>query len=124
MDAQPNVQKLAEAFTTSSTAFAAASHEIALVPNLPTFNDGQRLLDAINRVNTNIDNLRTDVNAVKEDVNALKTDFNTLKTDVNTLKTDVTTLKTDVTTMNGKFDNLELRMKAESAYFSPFQTSL
>ena len=103
MEAQPNVGKLAEAFKTSSTALATASYEIALVANLPTVNDGQRLFEAIERLNININNLRTDIN--------------TLKTDVNTLKTDVNTLRTD---MNSKFDSLELRMRAESAYFFPF----
>lgn len=95
MEAQPDVGKLTEAFKTSSTALATASYEIALVANLPTFNDGQRLFEAIERLNININNLRTDIN--------------TLKTDVNTLRTD----------MNSKFDSLELRMRAESAYFSP-----
>ncbi len=96
MDAQPDVRKLAEAFTTSSTALAAASREIALVVNLPTFNNGQRIFEAIERLTTSIDNLRTDVI--------------TLRTDVNTLRTDV----------NSKFDSLELRMRAESADFSSF----
>ena len=103
MDAQPDVGKLAQSFTTSFTALAVASHEIALVANLPAFNDGQRLFEAIERLSTSINNLRTDVN--------------TLRTEVNTLRTEVNTLRTDV---NSKFDSLELRMRAESAYFSPF----
>lgn len=99
MDAQPDVGKLAEAFTTSSTALAAASREIALVVNLPTFNHGQRIFEAIERLTTSIDDLRTDVI---------------------TMRTDIRTLRTD---MNSKFENLELRMSAESAdFFLNFQS--
>ena len=89
MDALPDVEKLAQAFTASSTALATVSHEIALVANLPTFNDGQRLTEALERLTTSI---------------------NTLRTDVNSLRTDV----------NSKFNDLELRMRAESVYFSLF----
>ena len=42
-----------------------------------------------------------------------------MNTNINNLRTDVTTLTTDVNTLNTKFDGLELRMRAESAYFSP-----
>ena len=112
MDAQPDFKKLSEAFTTSSTALAAASHEIALVVNVPTFNGGQRLFEAIERLTTSVDNLRTDVNNLRTDVNNLRTDVNNLRIDVNTLTTDVNTMRTD---MNSKFDSLELRLRAESA---------
>ena len=117
MDAQP---------TTTSTAPATASQEIALVPNLPTFNNGQNILAAIQTMNTNIVNLRTDfttirtdVNTLRTDVATLRTDVNTLRTDVNTLRTDVNTLRTDVNTLDTKFDDLDLRMRAESAYILP-----
>ncbi len=106
MDAQPDIGKLAEAFTTSSASLAVVSHEIALVANLPALNDG-RLLEAIERLNTSINNLTTTVN--------------TLRADVTTLRADVTTLRAD---MNINFDSLELSRRAESAYFTPFQRSL
>jgi len=89
MDAQPNIGNLTEAFTTSSKALAVVSQEIAHVANLPAFNNGQHLLEAIERLTTSI---------------------NKLGTDLNTLRTD----------MNSKFDSLNLRLGAESAYFSPF----
>ena len=63
MDAQPDMGKISEAFMTTSTALATASHEIALVTNVPAFNDGQRLLEAIERLTTSVDNLRTDMNS-------------------------------------------------------------
>ena len=103
MNAQPDFGKLSEAFTTTSTALAAASHEIALVANVPTFNDGQRLFEAIERLTTSVDNLRTDLNTIRIDLNTVRTDLNTMRAD-----------------MNSKFDSLELRMRAESACFSLF----
>ena len=102
MAAQPNIGRLTQAFTTSSRALAVVSEEIAHVSNLPAVNNGQQLSDAINRLTTSINNLATD--------------FNTLRTDVNTLRTDVNTLRAD---MNSGFDSLNLRLRAESAYFSP-----
>lgn len=84
MAAQPNAATLTAALVT-------APQEIALVPNLPTFNNGQNIITAIQAMNTNINNLRTDVT---------------------TLTTNVTTLTTDVNTLNTKFDGLELRMRA------------
>lgn len=77
MAAQPNAATLTAALVTTP-------QEIALVPNLPTFNNGQNIITAIQAMNTNINNLRT----------------------------DVTTLTTDVNTLNTKFDGLELRMRA------------
>lgn len=82
MDAQPNIGNLTEAFTTSSKALAVVSQEIAHVANLPAFNNGQHILEAIERLTTSINTLTTD--------------------------------------MNSKFDSLNLRLGAESAYFSPF----
>ena len=38
------------------------------------------------------------------------------RADINTLRTDITTLRTD---MNRKLDILELRIRSDSAYFSP-----
>ncbi|KAL9101951.1 MAG: hypothetical protein Q9163_002839 [Psora crenata] len=80
MDAQPNIGKLAEAFTISSRALAIASHEVSLFPNLPTLNDGRRLLEAIERLTRSIDTLRTDFNTLRTDVNTLRIDVNTLGT--------------------------------------------
>lgn len=70
--------------------------------------------DAIGRLTTSVDGLTTQVNTLRTDVNTLRTEVNTLRTDVNTLRTDV----------NTRFDSLELRMRAESAYFSPFSSSI
>lgn len=77
---------------------------------MPALNDGQRLLEAIERPNTSINNLTTTVNTLRADVT-------TLKADVTILRVDVTNLKAD---MNNKFDSLELGRRAESACFSPF----
>lgn len=107
MDPQPDIGKLSGAFATSSTALATASHEMALVANIPTFGDGQRLFEAIGRLTTSVEGLTTQVNTLRTDVNTLRTEVNTLRTNVNT-----------------RFDNLELRMRAESAYFSPFSSSI
>lgn len=93
MDAQPDLEKLSGALTT-------ASHEIGLFRNVPNFNDGQRLFQAIERLSTSINNLGTQVG---------------------TLRTEVVTLRTE---MNAKFDTLELRMSAESAHFSAFSSFL
>ena len=86
MDAQPDVNRVAEAFTTSSRALATVSQEITHLVNVPAFNNGQRILEAIERLTTSV---------------------NTLTTDINTLRTD----------MNLRFGSLELRLRAESAYF-------
>ena len=114
MDAQPNIGKLVVPFTTTSTAPATASQEIALVLNIPAFNNGQNILAAIQAMSTNVGNLIT----------TMRTDITTLTTDVATLTTDIATLTTDVNTlctnMNTRFDNLELRISAESVYFSLF----
>ena len=108
---QPNTGRLAEAF-------AAASHEIALVPNLPTFDYGQHILQAIQGSSTNIN---TNINTMRTDLNTMRTDLNTMRTDLNTIRTDLNTISTDINTLNTKFDSLdELRMRAELAYFSPF----
>lgn len=96
MDAQPNIVTLTEAFSTSSRALATVSHEIAYVANLPAFNNGQHLVEALARMTTSINNLATEVT---------------------TLRTEVTTLRTD---MDSRFDSLNLRLGAESAYFPPF----
>ena len=117
MDAQPNFERLAEAFTASATAHTVISQEIPLVANLPPLNDGQRLFEAIERLTTSVNALTADVNTLTADVNTLRTDVNTLRTDVNTLRTDVNTLRTD---MNRRFENLELRMSAELVWFSQF----
>ena len=120
MNPQPDVNTIAQAFAASSTALATASQEIALVPNMPVFNNGQNILAAIQHLSTNIDNLRNDVTTLTTTVTTLTTNVNTLTADFNTLRTDVNTLRTDFNTLNTKFDGLELRMRAESAYFSPF----
>ena len=43
-----------DAFTTASTALASAATEIALSTNVPAFNDGQRMPDAIERLITTV----------------------------------------------------------------------
>lgn len=69
---------------------------------MPTFDAGQRILDAIQRLSTTVDDMRVDLNSVRVDLNSIRVDLNSLRADV-----------------NGKFEGLELRMSAESAYFSP-----
>ena len=100
---QPNAAALAAAFAT-------VSHEISLVPNLPTFNNGQNILAAIQAMNTNL----------TANINTMRTDLTTLTATVTTIRTDLTTLTATVDALNLRFDDLELRMRAESAYFSPF----
>ena len=106
MEPQPDVKKLAKAFTTSFTALATASHEIALVSNIPTFNDGQRIYDAIERLSRNVDAISRNMDAISRNMDA---GFNSFSTELASLRVD----------MNSKFDNLELRMRAESAYILP-----
>ena len=93
MDAQPDFQRLSQAFVDSANANAAASREIVLLANIPAINNGQRLFEAVQRLATSVDNLTNTVN--------------TLVTDVNTLRADV----------NTRFDSLELRLSAESVYY-------
>jgi hypothetical protein len=54
MEAQPDFQRLSEVFATVSVAYSTASQEVARIPNVPTFNDGQRLFEAINNLNTSM----------------------------------------------------------------------
>ena len=85
-DIQPNFRRMSEAV-------AIASQEIARVPNVPSFDNGQRILEAIGALAGTVESLRSDVTS---------------------LRTDITNLRTD---MNGRFELLELRMNAESDYF-------
>ena len=117
MDAQPNIVTLTEAFSTSSRALATVSHEIAHVANLPAFNNGQHLVEALARMTTSINNLATEVTTLRTEVTTLRIEVTTLRTDFTTLRTEVTTLRTD---MDSRFDSLNLRLGAESAYFPPF----
>ena len=96
MDIQPNFERMSEAFVT-------ASQEIARVPNVPSFNNGQQILEAIEILTRTVGSLRSDVTR----------DVSSLRTDITNLRTDITNLRTD---MNGRFELLELRMNAESDY--------
>ena len=87
MDIQPNFERMSEAFAT-------ASQEIARIPNVPSFDNGQRILEAIEASTRTVESLRSDVTS---------------------LRTDVTSLRTD---MNDRFKLLELRMDAELDLFS------
>ncbi len=100
MDAQPDFQRLSQAFVDSANANAAASREIVLLANIPAINNGQRLFEAVQRLATSVDNLTNTVNTLVTDVNTLRADVNTLRADVNT-----------------RFDSLELRLSAESVYY-------
>ena len=62
MDNLPNIGRLSDAFTT-------ASRELALVANLPALDDGQRLLQAIERLTRTVENLGTDMNAMRDEMN-------------------------------------------------------
>ena len=75
-----------------SEAFATASQEIARVPNVPSFDNGQRILKAIQALTRTVESLQSDVTS---------------------LRTDITDLRTH---MNGRFELLELRMDAESDF--------
>jgi len=55
MDAQPDIGKLTEAFTTSSGALAVVADEIAHATNLPAM---QRLSEAIDRLAMSINSLQ------------------------------------------------------------------
>lgn len=107
MGIQPNFERMSEAVVI-------ASQEIARVPNVPSFDNGQRIFEAIGALTRTIDTLRSEVGEVRIDMNNLRTDVNNLRTDVNNLRTDVTHLRTDV---NNRFGLLELRMNAELDHF-------
>ena len=122
MDVQPNIGRLTEAFTLSSRALADVSHEIAHVVNLPAFNNGQHIVEAIERLTTSINTLRTDVTTLRTDMNSrftnMNTDMNSRFTNMNTdMNRRFANMNTD---MNRRFDSLDRRLGAESAYFSPF----
>ena len=90
MNTQPNFERISGAFIAASEVFVTASQEIAHIPNIPALNNGQHLLDAINGLTRSVEGLRTEVAS---------------------LRTEVTSLRTD---MNSKFENLNLRLSAES----------
>jgi uncharacterized protein YlxW (UPF0749 family) len=97
MNTQPNFERISGAFIAASEVFVTASQEIAHIPNIPALNNGQHLLDAINGLTRSVEGLRTEVAS--------------LRTEVASLRTEVTSLRTD---MNSKFENLNLRLSAES----------
>jgi len=103
MDSQPDFKQLSEVFTTTSTLFDTASREIARIPNVPTFNDGQRLFEAINGLNTTIESKFT----------TLEAKFTTLEVKFTTLEAKVTTLEA---TIERRFSKLEDSMNAELDY--------
>lgn len=107
MAAQPDFKRLSEAFTTASTVFDTASHEIAHIPNVPIFNDGQRLFEAINSLTTTVESLKTNIEAK----------FTTIEAKVTTLETRFTALETRFTaletTIDRRFGKLEDRISAE-----------
>jgi len=93
MDTQPDFKQLSEVFTTTFTLFDTAPRGIARIPNVPTFNDGQRLFEAINGLTTTIESK-----------------FTTLEAKFTTLEAKVTTLEA---TIERRFSKLEDRMNAE-----------
>lgn len=103
MDTQPDFKQLSEVFTTTFTLFDTASREVARIPNVPTFNDGQRLFEAINGLNTTIESKFT----------ALEAKLTTLEGKFTTLEAKVTTLEA---TIERRFSKLEDRMNAELDY--------
>ena len=106
MNIQPNFERVSEAFST-------ASQEIVRIPNVPSFDNGQRILEAIEALTRAVGSLRSDMISLRTDVNGLRTNMNGLQTDINGLRTETNGLRTD---MNGRFELLELRMNAESVY--------
>lgn len=110
MDTQPDFKQLSEVFTTTSTLFDTASREIARIPNVPTFNDGQRLFEAINGLNTTIESKFTTLEAK---FTTLEAKFTTLEVKFTTLEAKVTTLEA---TIERRFSKLEDSMNAELDY--------
>ncbi len=110
MDTQPDFKQLSEVFTTTSTLFDTASREIARIPNVPTFNDGQRLFEAINGLNTTIESKFTTLEAK---FTTLEAKFTTLEAKFTTLEAKVTTLEA---TIERRFSKLEDSMNAELDY--------
>lgn len=100
MDTQPDFKQLSEVFITASTLFVTASREIARIPNVPTFNDGQRLFEAINSLTTTVESKFT----------TLEAKFTTLETKFTNLEAKVTTLEA---TIDRRFSKLEDSMSAE-----------
>ncbi len=96
MDTQPDFKQLSGVFITASTLFNIASREIARISNVPTFNDGQRLFEAINSLITTV-----------------KSKFITLEAKVIILKVKVITL---AITIDLRFSKLENVMSAELDY--------
>ncbi len=86
MDIQPNFERMSEAVVI-------ASQEIARVPNIPSFDNGQRILEAIGALTRTVESLRSD------------------------FKADVISLRSDITNVRSDFERLEFRMNAESDYF-------
>jgi len=117
MDTQPDFKQLSEVFTTTSTLFDTASREIARIPNVPTFNDGQRLFEAINGLNTTIESKFTTLEAK---FTTLEAKFTTLEAKFTTLEAKFTTLEAKVTTLEAtierRFSKLEDSMNAELDY--------
>ena len=96
MDSQPDFKQLSEVFITTSTLFDTAFREIARIPNVPTFNEGQRLFEAINGLTTTIESK-----------------FTTFEAKFATLEAKFTTLEA---TIERRFSKLEDRMNAELDY--------
>ena len=85
MDPQPNINKVSGAFKTSSIALATAATEIGLFANVPAFNDGQRILDAIQRLNASITSMDQRLTASIDDLRIeTRNQFDSLKLRVTT----------------------------------------
>ena len=121
MDAQPDFEKLSQAFLDNANANNAASQEIKLLANIPAVHGGQRLYDAVQSLTTDLGKLVTKVDSIATKVDNLTNTVNTLGARVDTLGASIETLKTHVDT---RFDSLELRLSAESvSYFSFIKVS-
>ena len=94
--AQPNYQRLADAFAT-------ASQERALLPNIPAISDNQNLMNLINQshimiiqhITTQIDGLRTEFGT---EIGGLRTEFGT---EIRGLRTEIGGLRTEFGTEIG-----------------------
>lgn len=103
MNTQPDFKQLSEVFTTTSRLFDSAPHELAHIPNGPTFYDGQRLFEAINGLNITVESKFT----------TLESKFTTLEIKFTTLEVKVTTLEA---TIERRFSKLEDSTNAELGY--------
>ena len=89
--AQPNYQRLADAFT-------AASEECSRLPNIPAINNSQILVDLIGQLRDEMGQLRGEMGQLRDEMrqSAIRTTerFDSLQADITIIRADISAIHT------------------------------